>query len=90
MDRATLNKSTFKLYRVGANGSTTQITGVSVSRTTDGLQATLNPDSRLLGNTRYKAVVTTGTKDRAGNRLDQERKATGNQFMVWTFTTGGS
>ena len=50
----------------------------------------LNPDSALLANSRYKAVVSTGAKDQAGNRLDQERKQPNNQAMEWFFTTGTS
>ncbi len=94
MDRTTLTRSTFKLFRVNSNGTTTQITNVTVSSTTDGLKAALNPfgtSSKLLvANTRYRAVITPGAKDRAGNGLDQNPSASGSQPMVWTFTTGGS
>jgi hypothetical protein len=90
MDRASLNKSTFKLYKVNTDGTTTQITGVSVSSTTDGLKATLNPDSTLLTNTTYKGVVSPGAKDVAGNRLDQNREQPNNEPMEWIFTTGTS
>ena len=90
MDRASLNISTFKLYKVNREGSTTQIRALSVSSSTDGLKATLNPDSTLLANARYKSVVSTGTKDVAGNRHDQERKQPKNQAMEWFFTTGSS
>jgi CSLREA domain-containing protein len=88
MDRTTLTKSTFKLYRVNSNRSLTQIKAVTVSSTTDGLKAILNPDTQLAANTRYRAVVATGAKDRAGNRLDQNQSVSGSQSMVWTFTTG--
>ena len=88
MNRATLTTATFKLFKVNRDGSTTQITNVAVSSTTDGLKATLNPDSRLAKNTEYEVVVTTGAKDRAGNRLDQNRKKANNQQKEWTFTTG--
>ncbi len=95
MNRATLTTSTFKLFRVNANGSTTQITDVTVSSTTDGLKATLDPfgttsTTRLTKNTEYEVVVTTGAKDRAGNRLDQNRTQPNNQPMEWVFTTGSS
>jgi hypothetical protein len=56
MDRSSLSRSTFKLYKVNRDGTTTQITGVSVSRSTDGLKATLNPGSTLLANTTYIAL----------------------------------
>ena len=90
MDRATLSSSTFKLYKVNRDGSTTQISAVTVSTTDDGLKATLKPDGTLRANTEYKAVVTTGAKDVAGNRLDQDRKQPKNQRMEWYFTTGTS
>ena len=45
MNRATLSRSTFKLYKVNGDGSTTQIRTVSVSSSTDGLKAT--PGTRL-------------------------------------------
>jgi Bacterial Ig-like domain len=90
MDRATLNKSTFKIFKVNADNSTTQINAVTVSSTTDGLKATLNSDNRLAKNTEYEVVVTTGAKDLSGNRLDQNRTQPNNQPMEWTFTTGTS
>lgn len=88
MNRATLSTSTFKLFKVNTNKTTTQITALAVSSATNGLKATLNPDIRLAANTGYRAVLTTGSKDRAGNRLDQNPTASGSQPMVWTFTTG--
>jgi hypothetical protein len=94
MDKNTLTKSTFKLFKVNSDGTTTQITNVTVSSTSDGLKARLNPygtSSTLLAkNTKYKAVVTTGAEDLAGNSLDQKPGVSGKQSMVWTFTTGSS
>jgi len=98
MDRTTLTTSTFKLYKIvrKAEGTTTtqRVTNTTVSSTTDGLKAKLNPfetSSTLLApNTRYKAVVTTGARDVAGNALDQKPTVVGSQSMVWTFTTGSS
>ncbi|MDQ5827170.1 MAG: Ig-like domain-containing protein [Chloroflexota bacterium] len=90
MNRATLNKATFKLFKVNRDGSTTQIRAVSVSSSTDGLKATLDPDSTLGANTKYEAVVSTGAKDVAENRLDQDRKRPKDQPMEWFFTTGSS
>lgn len=65
-----------------------QITAVVVSSTTDGLKATLNPNNRLAASTEYEVVVTTAARDRAGNRLDQNRSQPNNQQKEWTFTTG--
>jgi len=92
MNRSTLTKSTFKLYKVNPDGSTVQVTKATVSLSPDGLKATLNPfgtSSTLLAqNTRYKATVTAGAKDVANNALDQDRTKTGNQPKVWSFKTG--
>jgi hypothetical protein len=92
MDPSTLTKSTFKLSKVNTDGSTTQITNVTVTPSTDGLKATLNPfgtsTTLLAKSTKYKAVVTMGTKDMAGNPLDQNPTTSGTQQMVWSFKTG--
>jgi hypothetical protein len=79
MDKTTLNKSTFKLYKCPTTTSTnctTRISDAPVS-SADGLSATLNPygskTTLLLANTRYKVVVTTGAKDEAGNALAQQK-----------------
>ena len=42
----------------------------------------------LASKTKYKAVVTTGAKDMAGNVLDQNPSTVGTQEKVWYFTTG--
>lgn len=89
MTRTTLNKSTFKLFKVNSNGSTTQITNVTVSSSTDGLKVTLNPSNLLAANTKYKAVVSTQARDLAGNQLDQSPTKAGKQQKAWTFKTGG-
>jgi Bacterial Ig-like domain/Protein of unknown function (DUF3466) len=81
MEPSTVNTSTFKLFKVNSDGTQTQITDVVVSL--DGLKATLNPfgtkTTLLARSTKYKGVITTGTKDLAGNSLAQQRS--------WTFTT---
>jgi len=94
MTRSTLDASTFQLFKVNSDGSTTQIASATVSSSTDGLKATLNPFSSsstlLAANAKYKAVVTTGARDLAGNQLDQNPRASGKQQKVWTFKTGSS
>ncbi len=94
MNLATLNRSTFRLYKVNANGTTTQITNTTVTPSPDGTRATLNPygtsTGLLAANTKYRAEVTPGAKDRAGNRLDQNSTTTGNQPKAWVFTTGST
>jgi HYR domain/Bacterial Ig-like domain/FG-GAP-like repeat len=93
MDPLSITKSTFKLFKVKRDGSTTQITNVSVTLTTDGLVAKLNPfgtSSTLLAEkTKYKGVITTGAKDVAGNQLDESPTTAGLQQKGWTFTTKG-
>ena len=89
---ASITKSTFKLFKVTSSG-TTQVTNVTVTLSSDGLKATLNPfgtsTALLAARTKYKAVVTTGAKDLAGNALDQNSTTAGNQQKTWTFTTKG-
>jgi hypothetical protein len=93
MDPLSITNSTFKLFKVKPLGSTTQITNVSVSLSTDGLVAKLNPfgtsSTVLAANTKYKGVITTGAKDVAGNQLDQNPTTAGLQQKGWTFTTKG-
>jgi N-acetylglucosamine-6-sulfatase len=88
---SSITSSTFKLFKVNADGSTTQITDVSVSLSTDGLKAALNPfgtstTAHLASNTKYKGVITTGARDVAGNALDQNTTTTGLQLKAWYFT----
>jgi hypothetical protein len=97
MDPTSITTSTFKLFKCSSTTSTncaTQITNVAVSLSTDRLSATLNPygtsSTLLAGRTKYKVVITTGAKDEAGNQLDQDPSAVGNQNKVWYFTTGRS
>ncbi len=97
MEKGTLNEANFKLYKLIKNpdGTTTasQIENVTVTRSFDGLKATLNPygtsDGLLKENTRYKAVVSTGALDVFGNRLDQQPRVSGNQPKEWYFKTRG-
>jgi hypothetical protein len=90
MMASSINPTTFKLLKVTSSG-TTQITNVSVSLSTDGLTATLNPfgssTTVLARGTKYKAVVSTGAKDMASNQLDQDQSpSNGLQQKAWTFT----
>jgi hypothetical protein len=79
---STINTTTFKLFK---KGSTTQlVAAVSYDASTD--TATLNPNRDLTSGVTYKAVVTTGAKDSAGNSLDQNSTTTGSQQMAGLFT----
>ena len=87
MMTSSINGTTFKLTK---KGSTTKISAtVSYDPTTR--TATLNPfgstTTRLARGTTYKAVVTTGAKDLAGNSLDQDQSLASLQQKTWFFTT---
>ena len=83
MSASTINATTFKLFKVNADGTQTRITDVVVGLSSDGLTAKLNPfgakTTLLARNTKYKGVITMGAKDLANNSLAQQKS--------WTFTT---
>jgi hypothetical protein len=82
MDASSVTGKTFKLFR---KGSTTKLAAtVDYSAATD--TATLDPTNSLQGGVTYKAVVSTGAKDVAGNPLDQNPTTTGLQQKAWSFT----
>jgi hypothetical protein len=75
-DPSTINGTTLKLVKLNANG-----TRVTATVTYDAAtkKAILDPSSDLsLGRT-YKATVTSGAQDLAGNALDQKPNIAGNQ-----------
>jgi N-acetylglucosamine-6-sulfatase len=82
MKANSINGTTFKLFRAG----TTTVIGAVVSYDASAKKATLNPNANLQLGTKYKAVVTTGAQDLAGNRLDQNPSLSGLQQKAWTFT----
>jgi Bacterial Ig-like domain len=82
MKASTINGTTFKLFK---KGTTTQI-AAQVSYNADAETAKLNPTNNLSRGLTYKAVVSTGAKDLAGNQLDQNGSTTGLQQKVWYFT----
>ncbi len=53
------------------------------------MKATLNPFgtsiTKLAKNAKYKATVTTGARDLAGNAQDQNPSLLGNQPKSWAF-----
>lgn len=82
MMATSVNANTVELFEVG---STTAIAAtVSYDAATRG--ATLNPNANLKLGTKYKAVVTAGARDLAGNQLDQDPAVDGNQSKAWFFT----
>jgi hypothetical protein len=80
---SSITSTTFKLMKAG---TTTAIEALVTYESTTN-KAILNPNSNLRLGTKYKAVVTTGAKDLAGNRLDQNSSQSGLQQKSWTFTT---
>jgi Tol biopolymer transport system component len=84
MRAASINGQTFKLFR---KGSTTKL-AAEVTYNPDTRKAKLNPTKSLPRGATYKAVVTTGAKDLAGNNLDQNTSLSGQQRKVWFFTVG--
>lgn len=81
MDAATITKSTFKLVKKG----TAKKIAATLSYDAAAKKATLNPTNNLKRGVAYKATVTTGAKDLAGNALDQKPGVSGNQPKVWFF-----
>lgn len=65
MRAGSINKKTFKLFKVG---STTPVSA-QVSYDPDKKRAILNPESNLKRGTSYRAVVSRGVRDLAGNRM---------------------
>jgi hypothetical protein len=83
MMSSSINGTTFKLFK---KGSTTKLSA-SVSYDGATKKATLDPTNNLRLGTTYKAVVSTGAKDMAGNQLDQDQTpSNGLQQKAWTFT----
>jgi probable HAF family extracellular repeat protein len=87
MMASSINGTTFKLFK---KGSTTKISA-TVSYDPNTRIVTLNPfdstTTRLARGTTYKAVVTTGATDMAGNQFDQNLTLDGLQQKTWFFTT---
>ena len=82
MNANSINGTTFKLMKAG----TTTVIGAVVSYDATAKKAILNPNANLQLGTKYKAVVTTGAQDVAGNWLDQNSSLSGLQQKAWTFT----
>ena len=83
MRRASLTGSTVRLVRAHRTD------GVPAAVTYDARRhrVVLDPAHALRHRTTYWVVVTTGAKDLAGNRLDQDPTRTGGQRVSWTFRT---
>jgi Bacterial Ig-like domain len=80
-----IDGNTFQLLL--KDGTTTKILAtVTYDADVDPLTATLDPNEPLRRGVTYKAVITTGAKDLAGNFLDQVSTASSQQ-KAWSFTT---
>jgi Tol biopolymer transport system component len=77
--------TTFKLVRLKADGTTTKVTA-TVSYAAATKEAKLDPATNLSSGATYKATVTSGAQDLAGNALDQNPNIEGNQNKSWKFT----
>jgi hypothetical protein len=83
MNASTINGSTVKLFKAG---TTNQILA-AVTYNETAKQAILDPYNNLRRGTKYKAAVTTGARDLAGNQLDQDQDpSNGLQQKGWSFT----
>jgi hypothetical protein len=83
MTAGSIDTTTVKLFKASEDSARKAIV------TYDGAanRATLVPNADLRRGDRYRVKVTTGTKNLAGNRLDQG-PSNGYQRMVWRFTVG--
>jgi hypothetical protein len=73
-DPSTITATTFMLFQ---NGSTTQV-AANASYDSSTRTAKLNPNNNLRRGVTYRAVLTTGVQDVAGNPLAQQKE--------WLFT----
>jgi hypothetical protein len=85
MTASTINATTFKLFRLNADGTTSRV-AAAVTYSPTSKMAVLNPNNNLSLGRKYKATIGTGATDPAGNALDQDPTKTGNQGKTWTFT----
>ena len=85
--RAGSVNNAFKLYPKGSDTPVNATVSYAETTTETGTRvykATLDPTDLLQRGTTYKAVLATGAKDLAGNRLDQDgNPSNGNQKKVW-------
>jgi hypothetical protein len=82
MQGASISANTVKLFK---KGWTTAIPA-AVSYDAGTKKGVLNPNANLQRGAIYKAVVTTGAMDLAGNQLDQNPTLSGSQPKTWFFT----
>ena len=81
MSPSSINTNTVKLFKVGEDSA------LDATVTYDGVRnkAKLDPSANLKRGATYKAVVSTGAQDLAGNQLDQDPTLPGTQPKEWFF-----
>jgi len=80
IDPNTLTNSTFKVVQVKPTGNVAVSGDVTYQETETSKKATFDPSTNLAKGL-YKATITTGVKDKAGNAVSHEH--------TWLFTTAG-
>ena len=82
MGEDTVDETTFTLVRKG----TTRAVPAEVSYSAAAKKAILDPAKSLMRGAVYRATVTTGAEDLAGNGLDQDPNRASEQRKAWSFT----
>jgi hypothetical protein len=83
--RSSLNGSSVRLLRKGSARPVRVVLRYEVHRG----RLVLDPQSALRRGTTYRVKITTGVRDLAGHRLDQDRTRAGAQSASWSFRTRG-
>jgi probable HAF family extracellular repeat protein len=84
-DPSTINSTTFKLVKLNSDGTTTRI-AATVRYIATTKKAKLDVSGDLKSGRTYKATVTSGAQDLAGNALDQNPNIEDDQPKSWKFT----
>jgi hypothetical protein len=81
--RGTLDRASVRLLRQGSARPVRVVLHYQMRRG----RLVLDPRSALRRGTTYRVQITTGVRDLAGHRLDQNRTRAGAQPAIWTFRT---
>jgi hypothetical protein len=81
MSPSSINTSTVKLFKAGEDSAL----DATVTYDPATKKAKLDPSANLKRGATYKAVVSTGVQDEAGNSLDQDPTLPDNQPKEWFF-----
>jgi hypothetical protein len=83
-DPSTINTTTFKLVKLNALCTTRVTATLTYAAATR--KAILDPSSDLSSGQTYKATVTSGAQESAGNSLEQKPNTAGNESKSWKIT----